>query len=93
MKLVHLVGFIIKKFVMMQNGHVNVKLHNMFLLLSTVCGHEHAKRPQYTVALHISPCPSEQAVRPGCSAELFLSPVPLQYLQTAQTAKSDCLVV
>ena len=59
----------------------------------TVCGHEHAEWPQYTVAVHISPCPSEQAVRPGCSAELFLSPVLLQWWQTAQTAKSDCLVV
>jgi len=68
-------------------------LHSMFLLHGTVRGHEHAKRPQYTAALHISPCPSEQAVRPGCSAVSFLSPAPLQCLQTAQTAKSDCLVV
>jgi hypothetical protein len=67
-------------------------LHNMFLLHGRVRDHEHAKRPQYTVALHISPCPSEQAVRPGCSAVSFLSPAPLQCLQTAQTAKSDCLV-
>jgi hypothetical protein len=68
-------------------------LHNMFLLQGTVRGHEHAKRPQYTAALHISPCPSEQAARPDCSAVSFLSPAPLQCLQTAQTAKSDCLVV
>jgi len=36
-KLLHLVGFIIKKFVTMQHGHVNVKLQITVYIISATC--------------------------------------------------------
>jgi hypothetical protein len=50
-KLVHLVGFIIKKFVRMQHGHMNVKLHVMFM--SCVCWLRMAQFKRYWHKLEV----------------------------------------